>query len=93
MLNYSKRNPAIFFGRVGEIYIVGWVLTGYLLDCPQNSRLFLPLRPERLHPRPSSPPAAGRFGCEADIHTGLLHVGAHRSRDGAELLWNTPVEP
>ena len=41
MLNYSKRNPAIFFGSVGEIYIVGWVLTGYLFDCPQNSRLFL----------------------------------------------------
>ena len=38
-------------------------------------------------------PAAGRFGCEADIHTGLLHVGADRKRDGAELLWNTPVEP
>ena len=28
--------------------------------------------------------AASRVGCEADIHTGLLHVGAHRSRDGAE---------
>ena len=34
-------------------------------------------------------PAAGRVGCEADIHTGLLH----RSRGGAELLRNTPVEP
>jgi hypothetical protein len=49
MLNYSKRNPTIFFGGVGEVYIVGWVLTGYLFDCPQNSRLFFPLRPERLH--------------------------------------------
>ena len=38
-------------------------------------------------------PTAGLVDCEADIHTGLLHVGAHRSRDGAELLWNTPVEP
>src|SRR5580704_16977245 len=38
-------------------------------------------------------PAAGRVGCEADIHTGLVHVGAHLSRDGAELLWNMPVEP
>jgi hypothetical protein len=37
--------------------------------------------------------AASRVGCEADIHTGLLHVGAHRSRDCAELLWKTPVEP
>ena len=37
-------------------------------------------------------PAAGRVGCDADIRTGLLHVGGHRSRDGAELLWNTPVE-
>ena len=36
--------------------------------------------------------AASRVGCEADIHTGLPHVGAHRSRDGGELLWNTPVE-
>ena len=32
-------------------------------------------------------------GCEADIHTGLLHVGAHRSRDGAESPWIVPVEP
>ena len=38
-------------------------------------------------------PSAGRVDREADVRTGLLHVGAHRSRDGAELLWNTPVEP
>src|SRR6266404_1353600 len=57
MLNYSKRNPTIFFGGVGEVYIVGWVLTGYLFDCPQNSRLFLPLAPERLHR--VSPPQPG----------------------------------
>ncbi len=56
-LNVSKRNPTIFFGGVGEVYIVGWVLTGYLFDCPQNSRLFLPLRPERLHR--VSPPQSG----------------------------------
>jgi len=31
-------------------------------------------------------PAAGRIGCEADIHIGLLHVEAHRSRDGAESV-------
>jgi hypothetical protein len=62
MLNYSKRNPTIFFGGVGEVYIVGWVLTGYLFDCPQNSRLFLPLRPERPgEPAPVGSGADGRF--------------------------------
>lgn len=30
-------------------------------------------------------PADGRVGCEADIRTGLPHVGAHRSRDGGKF--------
>jgi hypothetical protein len=61
MLNYSKRNPAIFFGRVGEIYIVGWVLTGYLFDCPQNSRLFL---------------LCGLSVCTPDLHRHQRRVGS-----------------
>jgi hypothetical protein len=38
-------------------------------------------------------PADSRAGCEADIHTGLLHVGAQRSRDGAKLPWDMPAQP
>jgi hypothetical protein len=49
MLNDIRINPTISFDTVGALYISGWVLTSYLLDCPQRADLSLLLQPERFH--------------------------------------------
>jgi hypothetical protein len=41
MLNDIRINPTISFDTVGALYISGWVLTSYLLDCPQRADLSL----------------------------------------------------
>ena len=40
MLNDIGINPTVSFDTVSALYISGWVLTSYLLDCPQKSRPF-----------------------------------------------------
>ena len=54
MLNDTKIDPTIFFGGMAMDYILGWILTIYLFDCPQNGSFFLTVRPERFHYLPST---------------------------------------